>query len=284
MGIKRIVDTSFWTDGKVEDFSPEDKYFMLFLMTNPNTTQLGIYEFSIKNAAYHLGYSREAVSVLLDRFESVYGLIIYSPETKEIAIKNYLRHSIVKGGAPVRDCLVKEIKNVKDQRLITKVFSHLKKYEGLNDTVRRVIDEYEVKNGDVHYHNESMNDIDIDNDNVNDIDNDNDNEVSYHDTSTNRSKPKKKKEPTIYYPLDERLNLAFTDYVEMRKQIKKPMTSKAIDLAMKKLEDLSKGDNDVAVQVLDQSVLNCWQGLFPLKEEKQQTKKKDDFMEMWRNA
>ena len=284
MGIKRIVDTSFWTDGQVEDFSPEDKYFMLFLMTNPNTTQLGIYEFSIKNAAYHLGYSREAVSVLLDRFESVYGLIIYSPETKEIAIKNYLRHSIVKGGAPVRDCLVKEIKNVKDQRLITKVFSHLKKYEGLNDTVRRVIDEYEVKNGDVHYHNESMTDIDIDNDHVNDIDNDNDHEVSYHDTSTNRSKPKKKKEPTIYYPLDERLNLAFTDYVEMRKQIKKPMTSKAIDLAMKKLEELSKGDNDVAVQILDQSVLNSWQGLFPLKEEKQQTKKADDFMDMWRNA
>ena len=30
MGIKRIVDTGFWTDGKVEDFSPEDKYFMLY--------------------------------------------------------------------------------------------------------------------------------------------------------------------------------------------------------------------------------------------------------------
>ena len=283
MGIKRIVDTSFWTDGKVEDFSPEDKYFMLFLMTNPNTTQLGIYEFSIKNAAYLLGYSREAVSVLLDRFESVYGLIIYSPESKEIAIKNYLRHSIVKGGAPVRDCLVKEIKNVKDQRLIAKVFAHLKRYEGLNDTVRRVIDEYEGQNGEVRYHNECVNDIDNVNDNDNDFDNDNDNEVSYHDTSTNRSKPKTKRKTAVYYPLDEKLNLAFTDYVEMRKQIKKPMTEKAIELAQKKLDELSNGDNDVAIQILNQSVLNSWQGLFPLKEEKQQ-KKSNDFMEMWRNA
>ena len=29
MGIKRIVDTSFWTDGKVDEFTPEDKYLML---------------------------------------------------------------------------------------------------------------------------------------------------------------------------------------------------------------------------------------------------------------
>ena len=108
--------------------------------------------------------------------------------------------------------------------------------------------------------------------------------VSEADKNKSKDKEKRRKEETIYYPLDERLNLAFTDYVEMRKQIKKPMTEKAIDLAMRKLEELSKGDNDVAVQILDQSVLNSWQGLFPLKEEKQQTKKADDFMEMWRNA
>lgn len=103
-------------------------------------------------------------------------------------------------------------------------------------------------------------------------------------TDRNSYRNTNNKREAVYYPNDERLNLAFTDYVEMRKQIKKPMTEKAIDLAMKKLEELSKGDNDIAVQVLDQSVLNSWQGLFPLKEEKQQTKKADDFMEMWRNA
>lgn len=103
-------------------------------------------------------------------------------------------------------------------------------------------------------------------------------------TDRNSYRNTNNKREAVYYPLDERLNLAFTDYVEMRKQIKKPMTSKAIDLAMKKLEELSKGDNDIAVQILDQSVLNSWQGLFPLKEEKQQTKKADDFMDMWRNA
>ena len=57
MGIKRLVDTSLWTDGKVDEFTPEDKYFMLYLLTNPFTTQLGIYELSIKQAAFQMGYS-----------------------------------------------------------------------------------------------------------------------------------------------------------------------------------------------------------------------------------
>ena len=174
MGIKRIVDTSFWTDGKVDDFSPEDKYFMLYLLTNPFTKQLGIYELSIKQAAFQLGYSIESVKVLLDRFESKYKIILFSPETNEVAIKNFLKHSIVKGGAPVRDCLIKEMKGVKNKALISKVFAHIKGSERLNETVTNIIAEFEEKNGVLNYSNEK------DNDNEND--NDNDNEVSYHDT------------------------------------------------------------------------------------------------------
>ena len=80
--IKRIVSTSFWTDGKVVDeFSPEDKYFMLYLLTNPHTTQLGIYEFNLRVAAFELGYSLESVSVMLDRFENKYGIIKRSTKT-----------------------------------------------------------------------------------------------------------------------------------------------------------------------------------------------------------
>lgn len=81
---------------------------------------------------------------------------------------------------------------------------------------------------------------------------------------------KGKKTPTVYYPTDDLLNQAFTDYVEMRKKIKSPMTDRAIQLAMNNLEKLSGGDNDAAVQILNQSVMNSWKGLFALKEEKQQ--------------
>ena len=63
MGIKRVVDTEFWTDDKViEMFTPEDKLFMLYLMTNPHTTQLGIYGISKKVMAFETGYSSDAIS------------------------------------------------------------------------------------------------------------------------------------------------------------------------------------------------------------------------------
>lgn len=68
------------------------------------------------------------------------------------------------------------------------------------------------------------------------------------------------------YSENKALDKAFYDYVEMRKKIKKPMTDRAVELAKSKLEKLSKGNIDVAVAILNQSVMNSWQGLFELKE------------------
>lgn len=84
---------------------------------------------------------------------------------------------------------------------------------------------------------------------------------------------KGKKTPAVYYPTDDLLNQTFTDYVEMRKKLKSPMTERAIQLAMGNLEKLSGGDNDIAIQILEQSIMNSWKGLFALKEEKQNGRK-----------
>lgn len=97
------------------------------------------------------------------------------------------------------------------------------------------------------------------------------------DYSTKKDKSTKKDYSTkLYYPNDEKLNQAFTDFLEMRKAIKKPAkTERTIELLMKKLEELAKipysdvMDNDLAIQIVEQSTMNCWQGLFPLKEDKQ---------------
>ena len=174
MGIKRIVDTSFWTDRKVDEFSPEDKYFMLYLLTNPFSRQLGIYEISIRQVAFQLGYSEDSVRALLERFENKYGMLLYSRETSEIAILNFLRHSVMKGGKPVEDCIRQDLEKVKNKRLIDEVFLHLYGRDGLNVTVKKIIDEY-INENDIH--------------NDNDNDNDRTGDDSYHDSSTNRSKP-----------------------------------------------------------------------------------------------
>lgn len=138
--IKRVVSTNFWDDDKVsEQFTPEDKFFFLYLMTNPYTTQLGIYAVSRKQMAFHLGYSVETVDTLIDRFQNVYGIIKYSNKTREVAIKNYLRHSIVKGGKPVEDLLKKEISGVKDKELLQWVYDSLIEHNDLNESVLKII-------------------------------------------------------------------------------------------------------------------------------------------------
>lgn len=88
-----------------------------------------------------------------------------------------------------------------------------------------------------------------------------------NDNNDNNDKEDNPYNPLKYFPNDEKLDQAFIDYVNMRKQIKKPMTDKAIELAIKKINELSNGDNDKAIAILNQSIMNSWQGLFPLKNE-----------------
>lgn len=59
---------------------------------------------------------------------------------------------------------------------------------------------------------------------------------------------------------------ALKDFMKMRKAIKKPLTDRAMKSILKKLDSLGKNDNE-KIALLEQSILNCWQSIFPLKEE-----------------
>lgn len=158
MGISRIVNTDFWTDETVIDYySPEDKYFFLYLLTNPQSRQLGIYKLPKKIISFQTGYSAEAVLVLLDRFENKYKTIIYDHDTQEIAILNYLAYSVVRGGKPVMDCVEKDISLVKNKELIGMAYRQVRDKK-VKEGVRQVIELLSI-------YNDIQNDNDIDNDN-----------------------------------------------------------------------------------------------------------------------
>ena len=69
-----------------------------------------------------------------------------------------------------------------------------------------------------------------------------------------------------YSDIDE-LVKGIESFVEFRKGIKKPMTKYAIELMVKKLYAMTKGDIWSSVEILEQSIVNGWQGIFPLKEQ-----------------
>ncbi|MDT8717627.1 hypothetical protein IAI10_13220 [Clostridium sp. 19966] len=52
----RHIYTSFWDDQKVmENFTPEDKYFYLYILTNSRTTQIGVYRLPKKIISFEMG-------------------------------------------------------------------------------------------------------------------------------------------------------------------------------------------------------------------------------------
>ena len=105
---------SFWTDPKIaDDFTPDDKLFYLYLMTNPHTNLCGCYEVSIKQMSDETGYTKERTEKLVKRMEETHKTIIYSEETREVLIVNWHKYNWT-SSAKFRAPLGKEIENVKN--------------------------------------------------------------------------------------------------------------------------------------------------------------------------
>lgn len=56
------------------------------------------------------------------------------------------------------------------------------------------------------------------------------------------------------------------DYENMRKQIKRPLSDRARNIAVKKLQDLYRQGYSPE-DVLEQSIFMCWQGLFEIRQQ-----------------
>ncbi|VVM35096.1 DnaD domain-containing protein [Terribacillus sp. AE2B 122] len=134
----RMVHTEFWSDPKViEEMTPEDKLFFLYLLTNSRTTQIGIYQITKKVMAFEIGFSTESANALMDRFINHHKLIKYNYETRELAIKNWGKYNFNKGGKPIEDCVKSELSDVKDLSLIKYVAAGI-----ANEKIRTIYDTY----------------------------------------------------------------------------------------------------------------------------------------------
>ena len=100
------------------------------------------------------------------------------------------------------------------------------------------------------------------------IPNNNDNNDNNEKNDNNNIPPisPHKEKPAYKYFEHPQLEKAFCDFAKMRNKIKKPLTEEATKRALTKLNKLSKGNVDVAIAILNQSVDYCWQGLYEPKE------------------
>lgn len=92
-------------------------------------------------------------------------------------------------------------------------------------------------------------------------------------TRKESKKNKKDRKKEIYKSLPPELHGPVDNFLEMRKAMKAPATDRALELMLKKLDELSGGDTGTAVKILEQSIEKGWKTVYPLRGEKNQ---KDD--------
>lgn len=85
-------------------------------------------------------------------------------------------------------------------------------------------------------------------------------------------KEKNKKEKNNFEIILEKSELSkettarIRDFIKMRKAIKKPLTDRALELTIKRLKKIANTEEEMQM-ILDYSIINSYQGIFPLKEE-----------------
>ena len=86
----------------------------------------------------------------------------------------------------------------------------------------------------------------------------------------NIKKEKKKKETEFDSVInenftDEELKQTIYEFIKMRKAIKKPMTTRALELLIEKLNKMASNEKE-KIAILNQSIEHCWQTIYVLKE------------------
>ena len=92
-------------------------------------------------------------------------------------------------------------------------------------------------------------------------------QVTTNKNEKNEKNEKNNKKKDIYTRarVPEELVEPLKGFEEMRKTIKKPLTERAFSRIIKRVQELSNGDMEQAVKIIDQSTVNSWADVYPLK-------------------
>ena len=115
---KRMVDTDLWNDDDIiSDFTAEDKYFWLYLLTNPYNKMCGVLKNSPALMARDMGLHKDTIVNLIYRFERIHHLIFCDNETNEIFILNWYKYNWTKSPKIIA-ILEKEMLEVKSSSIL----------------------------------------------------------------------------------------------------------------------------------------------------------------------
>lgn len=85
----RVVNTRFWDDAYVAELNPNEKLAFLYLLTNALTTIGGVYELSLKRAAFDIGLPIRDLRSTFEKLENDRKIV---RKDDWIGIVNFVKH------------------------------------------------------------------------------------------------------------------------------------------------------------------------------------------------
>ena len=89
-----------------------------------------------------------------------------------------------------------------------------------------------------------------------------DNNINNNNININKEKYKKES-----YFENEELNNLFIEFLDLRKKIKCKNTDRAINLLLK---ELNKYDDKIKIEMINNSIMNSWKSVYPIKQNKKE--------------
>jgi hypothetical protein len=251
----RKIDPKIWHDEKFRGLSRDAQFLFIYLLTSPHSTSWGCYVIDDLYIVADTGLTKpqleKAVSELLAN-----RLILRCERTRLVAFPNWFEYNTPVNAKSAAAC-INGIKSLPKSSIISE---YCKRSIWLSEqlangrlTVPEKVDGEQEQEQDIR--------------------------TGYTPPISPPLKSQKKKF-TLPDWIDPDI---WADFKEMRQRIKKPMTHRAMELTISKLEKLSLDGNDPN-EVLNQSIANSYQGVFPINGnnggKKTTTNKKSDIMEM----
>lgn len=113
----RLVNTELWNDETIiENFTAEDKYFWLYLLTSPHNNMCGVFKNSPALIARDMGLHKDGIVNLIYRFETYHKMIYTDKETNEIMILNWYKYNWSKS-TKILNLIEKEQQGIKSEEI-----------------------------------------------------------------------------------------------------------------------------------------------------------------------
>jgi len=267
------IDELIWKDAKLKKISNESKLLFIYLLSCQHRNVLGLYSLPKYYVQGDLGYPLETVSKgLVELFNN--GFITYDEESETVLVNNFLKYNPLENPNQVKGAL-KVMPTIPKTQLFYKLVDVINSSENIHlHELKEGIESYLESNG--------LERVTVTVSKQEEVKEKVKEKVKEEDK---KAKPKGFSDLINEYTSDESLRISINDFIEMRKKNKKNMTDKALELMLEKLDRLADNEVDKKL-ILNQSIENCWQGIFPLKDNlnqrqpKQQSTTSNPFLRM----